>query len=103
MLNGAENAKVAIICFDSKIHLVTLDSVSKKPRIITMVGNFDTCPIPFEYLTFSNSDFVDEEQFNMIGQIADCFDPSAIIGNSIPVKSLLLLSNMYIFDYGGLG
>lgn len=94
LLNGGENARVGIICFDSKIHLITLDSISKKPRVITMVGNFDTCPIPFDYLTFTNSDFIDEDQFDMIGQIADCFDPSGVIGNSIPVKSLLLLANM---------
>lgn len=94
LLDGGENARVGIICFDSKIHLISLDSVSKKPRVMTMVGNFDTCPIPTYNLLFSSEDFVEDSQFDMISAIADCFDPDTKIGNSIPVKSLLLLSNM---------
>ena len=60
-----------------------------------MVGAFDTCPFPISHIMFSSDDFIEEEQFDMIGKIGECFAETREIGVTIPVRSLLILSNMY--------
>jgi Sec23/Sec24 trunk domain len=61
LLDGNEDARVGLICFDSKIHLISLNPTAKKPRILTMVGNFDKCPYPLSRILMSSNDFTDLE------------------------------------------
>lgn len=61
LLNGGENVSVGIVCFDSKIHLINMDSTTTKPIITSMVGAFDTCPFPISMIMFSPDDFLDDE------------------------------------------
>jgi len=94
LLNGGVNAQIGIVCFDSKIHLVSMDSTTKKPIITSMVGSFQTCPFPLSHLTFCSDDLIGEGGDSIISAIADAFDPAKEVGDTIPVRSLLILGNM---------
>jgi protein transport protein SEC24 len=87
LLNGEEKARFGILCFDSRIHLVTINPAAKKPKIITMVGNFDQCPIPVSSILMTIEDFSDPEVFALLETIPDSFHRMGDISKAIPIRS----------------
>ena len=98
-LNGEEKARFGILCFDSRIHLVTMCPTSKKPKISTMVGNFDQCPLPLSSIQMQIEDFSDPSIWELLETIPDSFHRMGDISKAIPVRSLILITNMYRVFY----
>ena len=100
-LNGEEKARFGILCFDSRIHLITLNPYSHKPKVTTMVGNFDQCPIPLSSILMCIEDFSDPEVFAQQETIPDSFHRMNDLTKAVPIRSLTLISNMLLRSCGG--
>lgn len=92
-LSGQTQSTFGIVCIDSKLHLLKFDRFRKKPQIVTMSGNFETCPIPSSQILVC-ADELQEETVDSILHLHEGFSPKQEIRASIPVKSIVLLANM---------
>jgi protein transport protein SEC24 len=92
-LSGQSQSSFGIVCIDTKLHLLKFDRFRKKPQIVTMSGNFETCPVPPSQILVSAED-LQEETLDCIQHLHEGFAPKQDVRASIPVKSIVLLANM---------
>lgn len=96
LLSGQKQSSFGIVCIDTKLHLIKFGSASSKIQVVTMSGNFETCPIPPSQLLVSLEDLADEAVIDQISTLHEAFSARPDNRSSIPVKSIILLSNMYL-------
>ena len=104
LLSNQKQSSFGIVCIDTKLHLIKFNPFQKRPQIITMSGNFETCPIPSNQLLICVEDLNDQATLDSILVLHEAFNPrneSLKNSTSIPVKSIILLANIIMKTNGG--
>lgn len=94
MLCGQRESTFGIVCIDTKLHLIKFSSFLNRLQIVTMSGNFETCPVPPAQLLISLDDLSSEDVLDSLLSLHEAFAQKAEARSSIPVKSIILLANM---------
>ena len=104
LLSNQPQSTFGIVCIDSKLHLIKFNPYQARPQIVTMSGNFETCPIPAQQMLICAEDISEEGCLDSILSLHEAFalkSDGAKATTSIPVKSIVLLSNIIMKTNGG--
>lgn len=93
-LDGKQDARIILICFDERIHFV---SISKgKPSITTMIGNFQRCPFSINDLLIDIDMLEGKSGCEFADLLLECFTGyTDTLQTLVPLRSLIYITTMY--------